>query len=298
MSMNPVLITGANGALGLATARQLLARNVPVLLACRRLESAHAARQQLNADVQIAELDVSDLASVRRLASTVGPLGGLVCNAGIQIVSDTRRTPEGVEETFATNHLGHFLLARSLLPALDPGARVVFVASNTHDPRRCTGMPAPQLADLEAVASGDAFAGESTELAGRRRYTTSKLCNVLCAYELAKRLPGSRWSGLQVVAFDPGLMPGTGLAREYGPLASWAWRNLMPAATGLVPNVNTVTRSAARLAAVVQGELAAQGGYVSKGKLERSSAESYDPELARKLWELSSNLAGVPSALA
>jgi NAD(P)-dependent dehydrogenase (short-subunit alcohol dehydrogenase family) len=55
-----------------------------LLLACRRLESAHAARQQLNADAQIAELDVSDLASVRRLASTVGPLGGLVCNAGIR----------------------------------------------------------------------------------------------------------------------------------------------------------------------------------------------------------------------
>lgn len=291
--MNPVLITGANGALGLATARQLLARNVPVVLACRRVESALAAREQLNADVQVAGLDVSDLASVRALK--VGPLGGLVCNAGIQIVSGTRRTPAGVEETFATNHLGHFLLARSLLPALDEGARVVFVASNTHDPKRCTGMPAPQLADLSAVASGDAFEDESTELAGRRRYTTSKLCNVLCAYELQKRLPGSPWSSLQVVAFDPGLMPGTGLAREYGPVAGWAWRNVMPAATALLPNVNTVRKSAARLAAVVTGELA--GRYISNGKSERSSAESYDERLARKLWELSSRLAGVPSAL-
>lgn len=296
--MNPVLITGANGALGLATARQLLARNVPVLLTCRRLESAYAAREQLDADVRVAELDVSDLASVRRLAASACPLGGLVCNAGIQIVSGTRRTHAGVEETFATNHLGHFLLARSLLPALDSGARVVFVASNTHDPKRCTGMPAPMLADLHAVASGSAFAEESADLAGRRRYTTSKLCNVLCAYELAKRLPSSPWSTLQVVAFDPGLMPGTGLAREYGPVASWAWRNVMPAATAVVPNVNTVNKSAARLAAVVLGELASEGGYVSKGKLERSSAESYDQDLARELWELSSKLAGVPSALA
>jgi hypothetical protein len=93
-------------------------------------------------------------------------------------------------------------------------------------------------------------------------------------------------------------MPGTGLAREYGPVASWAWRYVMPAATGLVPNVNTVDKSAERLAAVVLGKLARQGGYVSKGKLERSSAESYDQDLARRLWELSSTLVDVPSTLA
>jgi hypothetical protein len=74
-------------------------------------------------------------------------------------------------------------------------------------------MPAPALADLGAVASGAAFADESRDLAGRRRYTTSKLCNVLCAYELGKRVKASPWQ-LEVVAFDPGLMPGTGLARE------------------------------------------------------------------------------------
>jgi NAD(P)-dependent dehydrogenase (short-subunit alcohol dehydrogenase family) len=294
--MKPVLITGANGALGLATSRQLLARGVPVVLACRHLESAHAASAALPGQPRAVELDVSDLASVRRLASSVGALGGLVCNAGIQIVRGTRRTQAGVEETFATNHLGHFLLARELLPALEPASRVVFVASNTHDPRRCTGMPAPRLADLSAVASGTAFADESAELAGRRRYTTSKLCNVLCAYELHKRLRGSPWSSLQVSAFDPGLMPGTGLAREYGALASWAWRNVMPAATALLPNVNTVNKSAARLAAVVMGELA--GDYISRGRAERSSAESYDEDLARELWERSSELAGVPSALA
>jgi NAD(P)-dependent dehydrogenase (short-subunit alcohol dehydrogenase family) len=301
--MQEVLITGANGALGSATARVLLARGVPVRLACRRLLSAERTRAALLAIgappelTRVAQLDVSELASVRRLASEFerGSVGGLVCNAGIQLVRGTRRTADGLEETFATNHLGHFLLARSLLPALAPGARVVFVTSNTHDPRRCTGMPAPRLEDLAAVASGDAFADERAELAGRRRYTTSKLCNVLCAYELGRRVKASRWQ-IEPVAFDPGLMPGTGLAREYGPLASWAWHHLLPAVTSLLPNVNSVSTSAARLAKVMMREL--DGDYISNGRAVRSSLASYDQDLARRLWDISSSLAGIPSALA
>jgi NAD(P)-dependent dehydrogenase (short-subunit alcohol dehydrogenase family) len=297
--MKRVLITGANGALGLATARALLAREVPVLLACRQIEKAHQAAASLRRGgvraelIHALELDVSDLDAVRNV--DVSPLGGLICNAGVQIVRGTRRTERGIEQTFATNHLGHFLLARSLLPKLEPGARVVMVASNTHDPRKCTGMPAPDLRDVQAVAAGTAFADEAEASAGRRRYTTSKLCNVLCAYELAKRVRESPWSSVDVVAFDPGLMPGTGLAREYGPLLSWIWHQVMPAMIALWPNVNRVETSAERLARVVLGEL--RGDYVSNGKAERSSSASYDADLARSLWELSSQLAGVPSAL-
>jgi NAD(P)-dependent dehydrogenase (short-subunit alcohol dehydrogenase family) len=288
--MNSVLITGASGALGQATARALLARGVPLLLACRSQHSADALGRSLASPlVRTLALDVSDLEAVRALR--VGALGGLVCNAGLQIVSGVRRTERGVEQTFATNHLGHFLLARTLLPALQPGGRVVFVASNTHDPRRCTGMPAPDLGDLRALAAGEAFAHEAPELAGRRRYTSSKLCNVLCAYELARRTR----QDVKVVAFDPGLMPGTGLAREYGPAASWAWRNVLPALGAILPNVNSAETSGERLARVVLGEL--EGDYISNGKLTRSSRQSYDAPLAGALWELSSELAGVASTL-
>lgn len=292
--MKSVLITGANGALGMATARALLARGVPVMLACRRLASALDAQGELRSAgvaaelVRAVQLDVSDLEAVRALK--VGPLGGLVCNAGLQIVSGVRQTAAGIEESFATNHLGHFLLARQLLPALDVGSRIVFVASNTHDPSKCTGMPAPDLSDLAGLASGAAFATQGDERAGRRRYTSSKLCNVLCAYELARRV-----RDVHVVAFDPGLMPGTGLAREYGFIAGWAWRSVLPALTHLWPNVNRAATSGERLARVVTGELA--GAYVSDGWAERSSEASYDAALAARLWELSSTLAGVPNAL-
>jgi hypothetical protein len=118
---------------------------------------------------------------------------------------------------------------------------------------------------------------------------------VLCAYELARRVKSSAWSSIDVVAFDPGLMPGTGLAREFGPVASWAWRNVLPAFRAVWPNVNSADTSGERLARVVLGEL--RGGYVSKGKAERSSHASYDADLACALWELSSTLAGVPSVL-
>jgi NAD(P)-dependent dehydrogenase (short-subunit alcohol dehydrogenase family) len=296
-----VVITGANSGLGLETARRLAAAGVPLLLACRQRESAEQARALCAATpgagpVAVAELDLSDLNSVRRFAAQVPRLRSLVCNAGVQVVSELRRSAQGHELTFATNHLGHFLLARLTLPAFAAHGSIVFVSSNTHDPRQWTGMPAPRLDDLAALADGSAFAEEAPAAAGRRRYTSSKLCNVLCSHELALRLAAS--SSLRVCAFDPGLMPGTGLARENGCAASWAWNHLLPVATVLAPNVNTVATSAARLADVVLGKLPYQSGaYVSAGAVQRSSEQSYDRALAVRLWELSSALVGLPGEL-
>jgi NAD(P)-dependent dehydrogenase (short-subunit alcohol dehydrogenase family) len=291
-----VVITGANSGLGFETARALLLRDVPVVLACRSLTSGERAKAALiaaGADasaVEVAPLDVSDFASVRRFAAQPRRVRSLICNAGIQIVSEMRRAPNGFELTFATNHLGHFLLARQLLTSMSNDGRIVFVSSNTHDPRQWTGMPAPDTADIEALATGAAFAAEPIAVAGRRRYTTSKLCNVLCTYELARRLErASTTAQLRVCAFDPGLMPGTGLAREYGPIANWAWHHAMPLLTAFVPNVNRVRLSARRLADIATGALAIDNGsYLSAGRMRRSSADSYDTELAARLWAASS----------
>jgi NAD(P)-dependent dehydrogenase (short-subunit alcohol dehydrogenase family) len=213
-------------------------------------------------------------------------------------VTGTRRTPAGLEETFATNHLGHFLLARRLLAAIEPRGHIVFVSSGTHDPKQRTGMPPPDVSDLDAVARGTAFASEAPSAAGKRRYTTSKLCNVLCAYELARRLGAARGaSAPRVSAFDPGLMPGTGLAREYGPVARWAWRAILPVLT-LAPNVNSVGTSARRLADLATGALdVPTAAYVSEGRAQRSSAASYDEGLATALWDLSSSLCGLSPSL-
>ncbi len=304
-----ILITGASRGLGLEAARLLASRGVPLLLGCRTEDGAQRAKAAIVATsggdesaIRTAALDVANLDSVRRFCALHAHerFEAIICNAGIQIVTETRRTRDGLEETFAANHLGHFLLTRLLSARpVQQGGRIIFVASDTHDPARCTGMPAPDTSSLTALADGTAFGSESLPIAGRRRYTTSKLCNVLCAYELQRRLVGAeKASSTRVFAFDPGLMPGTGLARDYGPVARWAFRVLVPVLT-IAPNVNSVRTSARRLADLATGKLETEpGSYVSGGRPLRSSAASYDEELARRLWELSSELCGVSPALA
>jgi protochlorophyllide reductase len=91
-------------------------------------------------------LNLASLASVRSAAGALGDrrLGGLVCNAGVQIVDGFRRTEDGYEETFATNHLGHFLLTTLLLDRFSEPARIVVVSSGTHyGPFRSMRFPGP-----------------------------------------------------------------------------------------------------------------------------------------------------------
>jgi NAD(P)-dependent dehydrogenase (short-subunit alcohol dehydrogenase family) len=145
------------------------------------------------------------------------PVHAVVCNAGLQVVSGSEKTAEGVEMTFGVNHLGHFALVQGLLDVLARPARIVVVSGGTHDPGKFTGMPAPDYTRAAALAEPTTTTDGAE---GRRRYTTSKLCNVLFAYELDRRL-GHGAQGITVTAFDPGLMPGSGLARDYSAVGRW-----------------------------------------------------------------------------
>jgi NAD(P)-dependent dehydrogenase (short-subunit alcohol dehydrogenase family) len=149
-------------------------------------------------------------------------------------------------------------------------------------------MPHPQYTSAEELAHPPAGTPAADE--GRRRYTTSKLCNVLFAYELDRRLEhGAR--GITVTVFDPGLMPGSGLARQYSPLAKFAWRYVFPVLR-VLPNVNSTRVSGRRLAALAVDPAfdAVTGTYFEGAKAIRSSADSYDQELARDLWDTSERL--------
>ena len=135
------LITGANSGLGLETARVLASRGATVLLACRSRQRGEAARQALlptaGAGIDVLELDLADLASVRRASDLVaqqyGQLDLLINNAGV-MAPPRLLSRQGLELQFAVNHLGHFALTRALLPLLEqrPGARVVHVSSGAH----------------------------------------------------------------------------------------------------------------------------------------------------------------------
>lgn len=297
-----VLITGGTGSLGSATVRALARRYdgwhavVTGRDLARTASRAGALAARSGLPVTPLELDLESLDAVRAFVRDwpgrgLPPLHALVCNAGTMVVTGTHRTADGYEVTFAVNHLAHVMLAELLRPHLAEPARIVFVSSDTHDPARPHGFPAPRLASTHDLARAADATGDPRE-EGRRRYTTSKLCNVLAAYELARRLDGT---GTTVNAFDPGLMPGTGLARDHHPLFRFAWRYLMPALAVLPRNFHTVRGSAAALAHVVADPSldGVSGRYFRGRRPVRSSAESYDRDKAAELWRGSAELAGL-----
>jgi NAD(P)-dependent dehydrogenase (short-subunit alcohol dehydrogenase family) len=289
------VVTGGTGGLGLECARVLAATpGARVVVTGRDKGRTAAAAAALDAHPMV--LDLGSLASVHRFAAELGtdlaagalpPLRGLACNAGLQVTTDSR-TEDGFETTFGVNHLGHLALVSDLVDRFEAPARIAFVSSGTHDPAKPTGMPSP-LAD--ATADELAFPPvEPGARTGRRRYTTSKLANVRTSYVLAQRL---RERGITVNAFDPGLMPGTGLARDAGAVTRLLWRTV---ARGLVvlPMVNTTRTSGANLARLLTAtELAGVTGAYFVGRHPAgSSLASYDAVANQALYRRSLHLIG------
>lgn len=293
-----VIITGSNTGLGLECARDLLARNDfwHIVLAVREPKRGAAAACELGAPDRctVMACDLASLQSVRSFNQTFSdaglpPLHAIVCNAGVQML-DTQFTVDDIEMTFGVNHLGHFALIQGLVDQLVDPARIVVVSSGTHDPAKFTGMPHPNYTSAEQLAHPASTAPAD----GRRRYTTSKLCNMLFAYELDRKLDhGAR--GITVTAFDPGMMPGSGLAREASGLQQFAWRYVLPALR-ILPNVNSVATSGQRLARLVDDPAldGITGTYFEGRNVIRSSADSYDVTKAHDLWETSLQLADLP----
>lgn len=321
------ILTGDNSGLGYECARGLLA-DAPgggapwhVVLACRdparaqeavkRLRRESAASSGSTPRVETMRLDLGSLDAVREFAGDLAhrldagelpPVQALVCNAGVQSAGKKTFTTDGFESTFGVNHLGHFLLVNLLLPRLAPSARVAVVASGTHDPAQKTGMPAPVWNDPAALAEGKLgplAAQDSPAKVSQRSYTTSKLANVLFSHELVRRLP----AGVTVNAFDPGRMPGTGLAREHAAPLRFVWNQVLPRLIPLLrrvlsPNIHTPAESGAALARLVRDPALAQtSGRHFEGTREiRSSAESYDDARAAELWRASEALTGLDQA--
>jgi len=295
-----VIITGATGGLGLRAASELAAgTDWHVVITGRDRERTRSAAAELGAEPLL--LDLGSLADVRRFAESLSdserpPLGALVCNAGVQNVSKPEPvlTSDGYEETFAVNHLGHFLLTSLLLDRLTPPARVVVVSSGTHDPALKSGLPDARYTTAADLARPDrSWAdGDSPRDAGRRRYATSKLCNILFTYEADRRW-GSR--GITFNAFDPGMMPGTGLARDYPGYQRLVWRYVMPVLTLRSENINTPRQSGRALARLITDPALedVSGRYWAGTREIESSTDSHDPTKAQDLWQTSLSLTGL-----
>ncbi len=299
------VITGAGRGLGLAAAEVLLRTDPDChVVAAVRDPNAPDLRDRLGAAdgrVHVLPCDVADLSSVRSAASrligmvqdgTVPPLRALVGNAGVQAGSASSRTTDGFERTFATNVLGHFLLIRLLEPHLAPPARIVMVSSGTHrgDFAHSGGMvPKPRWQDPEVLARPSVDSDADTGTAGKRAYTTSKLAVIHLVHELARRLP----AGVEAYSFDPGMMPGTGLAREGSAVERVMWHSMMHLMR-VMPNVTNPGDAGRHLADLVTGPAPAESGsYVELGRVMRSSDESYDLDRERQLWQTAEQLVGL-----
>jgi NAD(P)-dependent dehydrogenase (short-subunit alcohol dehydrogenase family) len=165
-----VIITGGNTGLGYACARAIAAShaNWHIVIASRNQQQATQAVTTLraatgNQHIEQMPLDLASLTSVRAfardfIAHELPPLGAAICNAGIQVVSETTYTQDGFETTFGVNCLGHFLLVNLLLRHLDAPAQIVFVSSGVHYPgfqdimSRLTGITPPHYRDARALA--------------------------------------------------------------------------------------------------------------------------------------------------
>jgi NAD(P)-dependent dehydrogenase (short-subunit alcohol dehydrogenase family) len=161
-----------------------------------------------NHNIHFYALDLSSSQQIRSFVqqfvdAKYPPVTHLLLNAGLQVPHGLTYSEDGIETTFAVNHLGHFLLFQLFKPHLTPNARVTVTASGTHDPLQNTRTPPPIYHTAEELAHPIKNDQSDTMTEGVRRYTTSKLCNVLFTYELARRLHEAG-SGIHVNAFDPG----------------------------------------------------------------------------------------------
>jgi protochlorophyllide reductase len=285
-----ILMTGGTAGIGLVAARMLIGQGAELVIGSRE---PTAAPEDLRAFATIEALDLADLVSVRDFADRMArqaSFDALVLNAGLQTVSG-RRSAQGFELTFAANHLAHQLLASRLAPQLAPGGRVVITSSGTHDPDQKTGMPPPRHADARKLAHPQTDPERDSRPGpfGRRAYSTSKLCNVMTARELARRLAVTR-PDVSVAAFDPGFTPGTGLARDYPGVGPFIFRRILPLVVR-GPRVSTAAISGGHLAALTAEPrfAASRGGYyaVQQGGLFEIAPSSLarDDAACARLWE-------------
>ncbi|MGH3875664.1 MAG: oxidoreductase [Actinophytocola sp.] len=270
------IVTGANSGIGLVTARELARSGARVIMACRDVTKGVEAAAALPGDVEVRELDLADLTSIRTFAKSVtDDVHLLINNAGV-MATPQRRTADGFELQFGTNHLGHFALTGLLLPRLLD--RVVTVSSTMHRIGRIV------LDDLNWE---------------RRRYNRwpaygqSKLANLLFTYELSRRLDEAD-SPLRATAAHPGYAS-TNLQSHTESFQDWfmAIGNRIVAQSATMGALPTLY---AAVADVPNGSFAGPGGLFEQyghPKVVGSSKASRDTSVARQLWERSASLTGV-----
>ncbi len=280
------VVTGANSGLGLVTATALARAGATVVLACRDRAKGERARATIDGgDVQVAELDLADLASVREFASVVQDLQGrldvLINNAGV-MAPPRRLTRDGFESQLGTNHLGHFALTGLLLGTLlaAPEPRVVTVSSGAHR--------------IGRIAFEDLHGERSYR--GWRAYGQSKLANLMFCFELQRRATAAG-TALKSVVAHPGYAA-TNL-QVAGPTRSYE-RAVMALANRVIAQSAEKgalpTLFAATVPGLPGGTFIGPDGFMEQRgypHVVTAASKAYDEVTWLRLWEVSEELTGV-----
>ncbi len=272
------LVTGATAGIGRVTARELARQGATVIVAGRNAEKSAAVVEQIkqqtgNPNVAYLLADLSSQSEVRALANQFKRqyprLDVLVNNAGAMFLR-RQESADGIEMTFALNHLNYFLLTNLLLDTLiaNAPARIVNVASRAH-----VGVAGLNFDDLQ----------NQKGYFGWRAYGQSKLCNVLFTYELARRLEGT---SVSANALHPGLVATRFGSNNTG--LSWIWTFVNLFALSAEEGAQTPIYLAA--SPEVEG---VTGRYFYQSKALPSSKASYDAQAARRLWQVSEQMTGL-----
>jgi NAD(P)-dependent dehydrogenase (short-subunit alcohol dehydrogenase family) len=272
------MVTGANSGIGKATATHLARRGATVVMVCRSAERGEAAQADIRAEsgsdaVDLLLADLSVQADIRDLAATFRAeydrLDVLVNNAGLYL-ADRQLSADGIEMTFAVNHLAPFLLTNLLLDDLRASApaRIVNVNSESHRGARLRFGNLEMEDDYQWI----------------KAYGKSKLANLLFTFELARRLEGT---GVTVNALHPGVV-GTRIWNHNSNVISLLMRLVKPFLMSPSKSAQHVVRLAAdpALAGV-------SGQYFDKDQERRAADEAYDRDAAQRLWQVSAAMTGL-----
>lgn len=298
-----VLITGPTGGLGRATTVSMANRPVgerPDLLlvgrAGRALTEVAEECRRTGAVAREIGCDLARLADVRAAAQqvrqllndgAVRPLRGVVANAGVSSADTHNASADGYELTFAVNYLAHAQLIGDLLDSLTTPARIVLLGSNTYYEnifRRILSVaPADWRDPIELSRPTTADEPATFRLSGTA-YSNSKLAILYYAHELQRHAP----AGITVAVFEPGFMPGTGLARGHGAAALRIGQ-----AIGRLPGVSSPDRSGPALASIVLDDRWAHlhdGAFVVKDKERDVRPFAKDSDREARLWDATAEL--------
>jgi len=246
--------------------------------------------------IETLPLDLARLSNVRSFVQSLtkkldgAKINSLIMNAGAQFGTTKHRTGNGFESTFAINHLAHYLMLRMLTPSLAKNATIVITTSDVHDPKMVPFRP--KELNPEALAhpkdKGKGF------MPGIKAYASSKLSNLLIARAFGAS-PDGQMNGMRVIAYNPGLTPGTSLFRAW----PW-WVKLMIGVASKLRSVNTLEQAGYAVADLGLGTNVPPSGrmYASlvKGKLtwpDTSELAQSDTAM-RGLWVESAQMVGLP----